>query len=166
MTYMIEFYGNVPADVQYLKLLPYNAAPIGEIIGPYTGNPEDYVELDPNSYYLESKAYINDLPRRFRQSEYGSITIESIAVTEQDITLTYKHEGIVISHFITVTNGEHPIPNLSFTLPIYNRHEDLYTLVYTVTRPVENLQDKVKELKVIQYDIELLEEQAIIIPLR
>lgn len=105
-----------------------------------------------------------------KQSEYRNMLIESCVVTDENITVTYKYEGMVKTPAsIIITNGEKSIsPNgeLSFTAPVYNFEMDSYTIVFTFKKPLENAKDIVKGIKVIQYDIELLEEQAIIIPLQ
>lgn len=153
ITYYIEFCGNVPSDVQYFKLIPYNFEPIGEII-PYD---EDY---------SKSKAYISDLPQICEQSEYGNVLIQSCVVTDEDITVTYKYMGMVKAPFITITDGDQNTFPLSFTNAVYSLNTDSYTLVYKIREPIENIRDAAKMIKVIRYDIELLEEQTIIIPMQ
>jgi len=167
---MVEFYGDIPSDAQYLKLIPYNDSPIPEIIKFIGENPEDYPAPDPREYYGESKAYISDLPYSFKQNEHGSVIIESCVVTEQDITVTYKYDGMVIPPFIIVTDGDKSISPAgqlsSIGEPAYNRNTNSYTDTWTITKSIENVQELVKGLKVVQYYVELLEEQAIIIPLK
>ena len=167
---IVEFYGNVPSDVQYLKLIPYNFSPVGEIIRFIGENPEDYPDPDPRGYYLESKAYISDLPYSFKQSDYGRVIIESCVVTEHDITVTYRYDGMVVAPFIIITDGDKsisPSGQLSTSAaPVYNRNTDSYSNIWTIEKPIENVRELVKGLIVIQYDVELLEEQAIFIPLK
>jgi hypothetical protein len=50
-------------------------------------------------------------------------------------------------------------------VPIYNRHTDSYTLVFTFDK-IENAKDLITGIGFFEWDIELLEDQAIIIPLR
>ena len=164
----VEFYGDVPPEAKYLKLIPYNSSPIPEIVGGFVGdNPEDYPEPDQREYYLESKAHIGDLPYSAKQSEYGSVSIESCVVTEQDITVTYKLEGMVIPPFIVITDGESSVsPEGQLALiqeAAYNRDADTYTDFWVIDKPLKNA---VNGLKLIQQDIELLQEQAIIVALR
>ena len=67
-----------------------------------------------------------------------------------------------------LTDGEKsisPYGQLSFTNPIYDCGNDSYTLVFNINKP-NKLIETAKGLKVIQYDIELLEKQAIIIPIK
>ena len=174
ITYTVEFCGNIPADAQYLKVIPYNYNPISELIADPNGvKPweEGFITpdwLDPNELYLESKAYISDLPYSFRQSEYGNVLIESCDVTDKDITLTYKCEGMVKPPLLSITDGKNsisPYGQLSFTNPVYDRDTDSYALVFKINKPNKPI-ETAKGLKVIQYDIDLLEDQAIIIPLK
>ena len=172
ITYKVEFFGSVPPNAQYLKLIPYNYNPIPELCT-WLLNPAEYerakLEVDLREFYFESKADVCDLPYIFKQSEYGNVLIESCVVTDEDITVTYKCEGMVISPRILPTDGVDSISSsgqLACHRPIYNPDTDSYTAVFTLNRPIGNLQDIVKGLKVIQFDIELLEEQAIIIPLK
>ena len=164
----VEFYGDVSPEATYLKLIPYNSVQIPQITGAFIGdNPEDYPPPDPREYYLDSKAHIGDLPYSAKQSEYGSVLIESCVVTEQDITVTYKFEGMVIPPFIVITDGESSVsPEGQLSLiqeAAYNRDADLYTDFWVIDKPLKNA---ASGLLVVQQDIELLEEQAIFIPLK
>jgi hypothetical protein len=161
--FLIEFYGNVPSDAQYLKLLPYNLSGIAEW-------EEHNGELFLMNYQ-ETEAKISNLPQKVVESEYGSVIIESCIVTDNDITVNYRYEGMVdLGMRFSFTAGEMDLraENMGWysTSPIYNRHTDSYSYVFTFTEPRENAADIVTGVKIRQYDIELLEEQAIIIPLR
>ena len=169
-TYTVEFNGKVPPDAQYLKIIPYNFKPIPEILADPNGNKPgeegfDLGENDPRELYLDAKARISELPYSFKQNDYGNVIIESCVVTDENITVVYKCEGMVKPPSIVVTDGEKgisPSGQLAHTDPVYDRDTDLYTLVFNITRPVKPAMG----LKVIQYDIELLEDQAVIIPLK
>lgn len=169
-TFMSEFFGSVPFDAQYLKLIPYNFEPIPEIISDPNGvKPGEegfvgYEGLDPGEFYFESKANIGDLPDSLRQNEYGNVLIESCVVNDRNISVTYKYEGMVKAPFFAFADSKNnSISGLSFTpMPLYARSTDSYTVVFEINEPIE----KAQRIKVIQYDIKLLEDQAIIIPLR
>ncbi|MCL2816571.1 MAG: hypothetical protein FWD23_18390, partial [Oscillospiraceae bacterium] len=168
-TFMSEFFGSVPPDAQYLKLIPYNFKPIPEIISDQNGvKPgEDgfvgYEGLDPNEFYFESKSDIGGLPSSLRQNEYGNVLIESCVVNSQNISVTYKYEGMVKPPFFAFADSKNNSISVSFTpMPLYARSRDSYTVVFEINEPVK----KAKQITVIQYDVELLEDQAIVIPLR
>lgn len=170
-TYTVEFFGNVPSDVEFLKLIPYNSSTIPEIIifdGIYPEEYPDGSKVDPREYYLESKFDINILPQKFKQSEYGNVSIESCVVTDEDITITYKYDGMVVQPLIIPTDGESSISQngeLSAKIPVYNNETNSYTLTFTFNKPIPNVKDIVKGLILIQHDIKLIEDQSIIIQL-
>jgi len=150
-TFMVEFCGSVPSDAQYLKLIPYNYSVI------ITASESDDLE----------KAGLDSLPHKLKQSEYGNILIESCDITDNIVTLTYKLEGMTGNNiFILLDKNERSISNISFTIPIYNNTTDSYILAYTFKNTNLNAADIVKSIGIPQYEIELLEEQAIIIPLK
>ncbi|MCL1857828.1 MAG: DUF4179 domain-containing protein [Oscillospiraceae bacterium] len=150
-TYMVEFCGNVPSDAQYLKLIPYNYSII------ITASPYDDLK----------KAELDSLPHKLKQSEYGNILIENCDTIDNTVSLTYKLEGMVGNNiFVLLNKEERSLSDCSFTIPIYNHTTDSYILVYTFNDSTVNTADTVKSIGIPQYDIELLEEQAIIIPLQ
>ena len=153
---MIEFYGDIPSDVKYLKLIPYNASGTEEI-----------------THFIGD----NNLPYIFKQSEYGNIIIENYVITESDITVTYKYDGAIVTHYFTppflvITNEDKILsPSWQNTAgePIYDRNTDSYTDIWTIEETGEigeNPLNWVKGFKAYQYNVEFLEEQAIIIPLK
>lgn len=152
-TSIIEFFGNVPSDAQSLKLIPYILH--GSIIS------DNYPEAE-----------LGNLPQTLKQSEHGSIIIESYTVTENEFTFTYKYEGLVserIHFMLTVIDGEEPLLDkrgYTSTSSIYDKQTDSYACVYTFPNPPENLKNIIKGIEIIPMDIELLEEQTIIIPLK
>jgi|GEM_PF-4896451 len=165
ITYSIAFNGEIPSDAQYIKLIPYNFKPIPEIASDIEKAKKDKT-VDSREFYTESKEYIENLPYSFKQSEYGNVIIESCEVDDIHITLTYKHDGMVKPPFIVITDGEKtvsPSGQLSqYKNPVYNPETDSYTIVFSINRPIK----EPKGIKVIQYDINLLEEQSITIPLK
>jgi len=174
ITYKVKFCGSIPDDAQYLKVIPYNYKPIPEILADPNGikpGEDGFIlsdEIDPRELYLESKAYISELPKTLKQNEYGNVLIENCVVTKEDIVLTYKCEGMVKPLLFVVTDGKSsisPYGQLSFQNPVYDCDTGSFTQVFKITNPNKPI-ETAKGLKVIQYDIELLEEQAIIIPLR
>jgi hypothetical protein len=50
--------------------------------------------------------------------------------------------------------------------PVYCPETDSYILTITFEKPIENAQDIMRTIFVPRHDIELLEDQAVIIPLR
>jgi len=153
-TNIIEFYGNVPADAQYLKIIPYKYS---------RGYSMDEMRLLYGTEYTE----IANLPHRFNQNDSGSVLIESCVVTNETITLTYKFEGIVdlstfSPHFIFEDGTR---VSVWYTMPMYSGTTDSYTIIFTFSNPIEN-PESVKNIGIYKYAIELLEEQAIIIPLK
>jgi hypothetical protein len=155
-TSIVEFFGNAPDDIQYLKLIPYKLH--DNTIFAY---PEEYPEAD-----------LGNLPQTLKQSDHGSVIIESYTVTDDEFIFTYRYEGIVSErlHFmLTVIDGEKPLTGsrgYSYTLSINTQSHNSYTRVYTFANPIENLKDIVKSIQIVPQVIELLEEQAIIIPLK
>ena len=156
-TTLIEFFGDVPSDIQYLKLIPYKL----------------------NYYYTESnlpeiqEADLNNLPQSLKQSDYGNIIIDSYTVTDDEFIFTYRYDGIVSEltarPILTVIDGEQPLVGkrgYTSTRWIYDRHTNSYTLVYTFPNPIENLKDIIKGIEIHPLNIELMEEQTVIIPLR
>jgi hypothetical protein len=149
-TTIIEFFGNVPDDAQYLKLIPYN----------------DHGGIG------HSAIEINNLPQKLRESDYGSVIVESCVITDEEVAVTYRYEGMLsASMVLIITAAEDEAPlfgsrRYTWTVPIYNRAEESYTNVFTFVNPLENAQDIVAGIELPQRDIELLENQAIIIPLR
>ena len=64
-----------------------------------------------------------------------------------------------------ITDGESsisPYGELSIQNPVYDSDTDSYAIVFKIEKPV----GPAKGIKLIQYDITLLENQAIIIPLK
>ncbi|MCL2518231.1 MAG: DUF4179 domain-containing protein [Oscillospiraceae bacterium] len=143
-TIIVEFYGDVPSDTQYLKLVPYNF-----------NRESDWLRVE-----------LNELPIKLNQSQYGSVTIESYIVTENTVTVFYSCEEL----------GRDVDPYLSFekptgfgysqTIPVYNSQTGLYSMLFTFAASIENTEAILSGIYIPQYDIELLEDQAIIIPLK
>jgi len=113
----------------------------------------------------------DELPKKIDYSQYGSVTIESVIVTEKDLTLTFTTEGIVdMNHlmfeFRHGNTGQ--ISNITYLwhTPLYDYATDSYKVVFTFEEPVKSAKDDIKNIGIMQFNIELLEDQAIIIPLR
>ena len=70
---------------------------------------------------------------------------------------------------MTVAEGEQPLMGnkrgYTVTVPIYDRHTNSYTYILTFKEPLENAENIVTGIESPQNDIELLDDQAIIIPL-
>ena len=147
-----EFFGNVPSDVQYLKLIPFNGG---------------FVEFDTVEY-----TEIASLPKKLKYSDYGNILMESCAITDESITFTYKYDGMIGNHFVTLFDENKDYLkgySYSWTTHVYDIKTDSYSVTFTSDtseNPIENVKDKIKYLRYQRMNIELLEEQAIIIPLR
>ena len=145
-TSVVEFYGSAPDDIQYLKLVPYNGGLDFGVL--------DYAEL-------------NNLPKKLNFSKYGSVTIESCEITDEAVTFTYRCEGMVEEPLFTlVDENKNHLSNYSWIMPAADRNANLYTLVYTFKKPLENAKDIVKGIGLYCMDIELLDDQAVIIPLK
>jgi hypothetical protein len=149
VTFIVEFFGYVPEDAAYIKIIPYNSRRSG-----YTANDFSIADLD-------------NLPARINYSNYGDIIIESSVVTDENIIVTYRTEGMVDDNLWLNLNWEitEHTGGISSYQPLYDRSTDLYTVTYTFKNPVENARDIIKTISTAQYDLDLLEEQAIIIPL-
>jgi hypothetical protein len=145
-TIMVEFYGSVPLDIKYIKLVPYNGG------------------LD---YGVVEYADLDNLPKKLKHSKYGSIIIESCDITAETVTFTYKCEGIVICPLFTLADGNKKhLNDYSWVMPTTDRDANLYTLEYTFKKPLENAKNIAKSIGLYCMDIELLEDQAVIIPLK
>jgi hypothetical protein len=154
-TYPVEFFGDLPPDTQYLKLIPY----INNFSASYGKIVNDVFEIDNLA---------DNLPARFRYSEYGDIIIESFIFNDEEISVTYKIEGMAGDSIgLTFLNENNDLIHFfGLGLPIYDRSTGLYTQKspnYVTTNPEFK---NIKKFSVMYTDIELLEDQAIIIPLK
>jgi hypothetical protein len=146
-TYSREFHGNVPPDIKYLKLIPYNS----------TFSYEENFENKDN-------VKINSLPARFNYSEYGGIIVESMDIIDDEITITYRIEGMT-GHNLIFEYYDEDDNRLSLGaalyFPIYDSRTDLYTI-----KCYSNNAEDIKKINIVFMDIELLEDQTIVIPLQ
>jgi hypothetical protein len=157
-TFMVEFFGNVPSDVQYLKLIPYNfPQAIVEFV--------DFIPTHPNIIEL------SDLPHKFKQSEHGSMIVESVDVANESITMVYRFEGLARTDYSSIfprcydADGETVSRGWGVSPPVYDRGTDSYALIITFNN-IEDAKDLITSVGFYEWDIEPLEDQAIIIPLR
>ena len=159
-TFMVEFFGNVPPDAQYLKLIPYNypQVSIESII--------EFVDFEP--VYRPATDLI-DLPHKFKQSGHGSIIVESVAVTDEDIAIVYRTEGMVRTGYLDNlpyfygADGKLIQGSWIPAAPMYDRNADSYELVIAFGN--KNAKDLITAIDFEEWDIEILEDQAVIIPL-
>ena len=153
-TRIIEFYGDVPLDAQYLKLVPYNSRQFG------WKNPDasDAVSLVNGS-----------LPARLKYSDHGDVIIESYAASGNELAITYKFDGMAGDYMppsLIGISARESLGICSWTAHIYDRQTDSYTMTFTYENPIENPDGLMNHIGIHRRDIELLEDQAIVIPLR
>ena len=150
---VVEFCGYVPDDAEYIKIIPFE---------------QKYLHND-NYSTTYNYAHFDSLPSRIKYSDYGDVIVESAVVTDKSVTVTYRTEGMVDDDLrlsfdwsvlieLDVTYGSYK--------PIYDRSSDLYTVTYTFNKPIKNVREIITKIGTTQCKVELLEEQAIIIPLK
>jgi hypothetical protein len=146
-TFTVEFFGYVPSDAKYIKIVPYDISQRKDIC-----NAVD----------------IENLPSKIKYSDFGDIIIQSVAVSDENITVTYSVEGMVEDRLWLDFGNEiyAYAQTISSYAPIYDRSTDLYTVTYTFKTPVKNARDIIKSIKLPQYEVALLDDQAIVIPLK
>lgn len=148
-TVMTEFLGSVPVDTEYLKLIPYNENRI------ITENGISISYASPDS-----------LPVLLPYSEYGSISLEECVVIGNDVTIKYKTEGFVGSIFFSLCDeNKKSLHGYSWNLPVYDRSTATYTLTYRFGDSSGNVKDMLKYIALYGMSVELLDDQAVIIPL-
>ena len=149
MTYAVEFIGCVPPDTEYIKIVPFNKRQS------LTGSRTVYNYAD-----------VDNLPARVKYSDYGDIIIESAVLGDENVTVTYRTEGIVDEVWLNLDcRGFREKFGYSSERIGYNRDTGL-TTGYFKFNNTENAHIVVKGIGTAQYDIEFLEDQAIVIPLK
>jgi len=144
----VEFHGDILSDAEYLKLIPYDIKSSG------------FININATASSL--------LPQKFTYSEYGSIIVESVTATHDEITIIYKTEGLACTagnnnlFYVRRPGGV----VYSWGSPVYNPDTDAYTFVITFSDNHTGAQNYVGNIEMQQFDVELLEDQAVIIPLR
>lgn len=164
-TFIVEFFGSVPSDTEYIKMIPYNKKQTFI----YEEN-----SLGSSRVIVNNFAEIDNLPAKIKYSDYGDVIIESAVVTDNNVVVTYRTEGMVDDDMyfplnINIYESMEDIKileNIYSHRPVYDSTTDLYTITYMFRKPIENAQDIIKSIGTTRWDVELLEEQAIIIPLR
>ena len=116
---------------------------------------------------LEFENMTDNLPARFKYSSHGDIIIENFVFTDEEIILTYKVEGMAGDLTVDLLDeNEELITMVTFNIPIYDGATGLYTAKIPNFPMRSNEEENIKKFSVRLYEIELLENQAIIIPLK
>ena len=152
-TYPVEFFGDITPDTQYLKLIPYNMK--------FTEN-----EKRNNSIDIENAA--DYLPARFKYSEYGDIIVESLIFNDEEVSITYRTEGIV-GNFINyncLDENDDLLYAFLCSVPRYDKNTGLYTVNAPNVTMMNPGAENIKKFSIEYTKINLLEDQAIIIPLK
>lgn len=127
--------------------------------------PIDYTKDEPS--ILEAKS-IDKLPLEFKLSEYGSLVVEDIKITDKNISFVSYNKGVchAASEILLFDKDGKQIPlENSVSKKIVNRHTGRYTNIYEFNKPLKDY-EKIAKVSFYNNNIKLLYDQKIDIELK
>ena len=127
--------------------------------------PIDYTKDKPS--ILEAKS-IDKLPLEFKLSEYGSLVVEDIKITDKNISFVSYNKGVchTASEILLFDKDGKQIPlENSVSKKIVNRHTGKYTNIYEFNKPLKDY-EKIAKVSFYNNNIKLLYDQKIDIELK
>ena len=127
--------------------------------------PIGYTENDLK--ILEPKD-IDKLPLEFKLSEYGSLVVEDIKITDKNISFVSYNKGVchAISQILLFDKEGDSIPlENAVSKKLVNRHTGRYTYIYEFNKPLKDY-EKIAKVSFFDSNIKLLYDQKIDINLK
>lgn len=167
-TFADEIFG-IDETTEYLKLIPYTTRHSYEWTDDTKLETGEYFEDVWNDY-----ADKDSLPKRLRFSNKGVLTVESIEMSDNVLTVVYSLEGVgdmetTWLNAVYYEDKTEELRNINTQMMLsrlYDSETKKYTETMAFTESDVDMNEYIKGVSVRYSEIDLLEDEAIIIPLK